>query len=112
MQIAVDTEHHLIVHHEVTNVGSDRSQLSSTTTAAKEVLGVDRLEAVADRGYFNGEEIKACGDAGMASEGLLGEPKSFSHGQDPKETLPIRSRCDAAITSMLCVTSDIVAAST
>src|SRR5215813_8708649 len=65
VQIAVDTEHHLIVHHEVTNVGSDRSQLSSTAAATKEVLGVDRLEAVADRGYFNGEEIKACDDAGI-----------------------------------------------
>jgi hypothetical protein len=50
VQIAVDTEHHLIVHHEVTNVGSDRSQLASTATAAKVVLGVDTLEAVADRG--------------------------------------------------------------
>jgi transposase len=63
VQVAVETEHHLIVHHEVTNVGSDRSQLASTATAAKEVLGVETLEAVADRGYFNGEEIKACDDA-------------------------------------------------
>jgi transposase len=65
VQIAVDTEHHLIVHHEVTNVGTDRGQLASTATAAKEALGVDKLEAVADRGYFNGEEIKACDDAGI-----------------------------------------------
>jgi transposase len=65
VQVAVETEHHLIVHHEVTNVGSDRSQLASTATAAKEALGVQTLEAVADRGYFNGEEIKACDDAGI-----------------------------------------------
>ena len=65
VQTAVDTEHHLIVHHEVTNVGSDRSQLANTAKATKEVLGVDRLEAVADRGYFNGEEIKECDDAGI-----------------------------------------------
>ena len=65
VQTAVDTENHLIVHHEVTNVGSDRSQLTSTAKAAKEVLGTDELEAVADRGYFNGEEIKACDDAGI-----------------------------------------------
>jgi hypothetical protein len=65
VQIAVDTEHHLIVHHEVTNVGTDRAQLASTATAAKEALGVDKLEAVADRGYFNGAEIKACDDAGI-----------------------------------------------
>src|SRR5262249_56804248 len=59
VQIAVDTEHHLIVHHEVRNVGTDRAQLASTATAAKEALGVDKLEAVADRGYFiNGEAVK------------------------------------------------------
>jgi hypothetical protein len=51
VQTAVDTEHHLIVHHEVTNVGSDRSQLANSAKATKEVLGLDKLEAVADRGY-------------------------------------------------------------
>jgi transposase len=65
VQTATETEHHLIVHHEVTNVGSDRSQLTTTAKAAKEVLQVDTLEAVADRGYYNGEEIKACDDAGI-----------------------------------------------
>ncbi len=65
VQTAVETEYHLIVHHEVTNVGSDRSQLANAAKAAKEVLGVDKLEAVADRGYFHGEEIKMCADAGI-----------------------------------------------
>jgi transposase len=65
VQTAVDTENHLIVAHEVTNVGSDRSQLAHTAQAAKEALKVEKLEAVADRGYFNGEEIKACEDAGI-----------------------------------------------
>jgi transposase len=63
VQIAVDTEHHLIVTHEVTNRGSDRAQLA---TQAKDVLGVEELEAVADRGYFSGEEILACHEAGIA----------------------------------------------
>jgi len=49
VQTAVDTEHHLIVAHEVTNVGSDRSQLTNTATAAKEALEVDKLEAVRGR---------------------------------------------------------------
>jgi transposase len=66
VQVAVDTEHHLIVTHEVTNVGSDRAQLANIASRAKEVLGVDELEAVADRGYFNGEEILACDKAGIA----------------------------------------------
>jgi transposase len=65
VQVAVDTEHHLIVTHEVTNVGSDRSQLASVAKDAKAVLRVDKLEAVADRGYFNGEEILACDRAGI-----------------------------------------------
>ena len=65
VQVAVETQHHLIIAHEVTNVGSDRSQLADTAKAAKEVLQVEELEAVADRGYFNGEEIKECDDAGI-----------------------------------------------
>ena len=60
VQVAVDTEHHLIVTHEVTNTGSDRSQLANIGLQAKEALGVDHLDAVADRGYFSGNEILAC----------------------------------------------------
>ena len=66
VQVAVDTKHHLIVTHEVTNSGSDRAQLANIASQAKKVLGVDKLEAVADRGYFSGEEILACDKAGIA----------------------------------------------
>jgi transposase len=65
VQVAVDTEHHLIVTHEVTNVGSDRSQLARVAKEAKATLRTDTLDAVADRGYFNGEEILACDQAGI-----------------------------------------------
>jgi transposase len=65
VQVAVDTEHHLIITHEVTNDGTDRSQLSHVANETKAVLGVDKLDAVADRGYFNGEEIRACEEAGI-----------------------------------------------
>jgi hypothetical protein len=51
VQVAVDTQHHLIVTHEVTNTGSDRSQLATMATQAKDVLCADHLDAVADRGY-------------------------------------------------------------
>ena len=53
VQVAVDTQHHLIVTHEVTNTGSDRSQLANIASQAKEVLGADHLDVVADRGYFD-----------------------------------------------------------
>ena len=65
VQIAVETKHHLIIAHEVINEGSDRAQLSPMAKAAKAVLGVEKLDAVADRGYFSGEEILACDDAGV-----------------------------------------------
>jgi len=66
VQIAVDTQHHLIVAHEVTNVGTDRRQLSNMAEQACAEMGVEKLEAVADRGYYEGEEIKACEDAGIS----------------------------------------------
>jgi hypothetical protein len=65
VQSAVDTKHHLIVAHEVTNVGSDRSQLSHMTERARAAIGSETIEAVADRGYYSGEEILACEEAGI-----------------------------------------------
>jgi transposase len=65
VQTAVDTEHHLIVAHEVTNVGNDTAHLANTAKAAKAALHVDELEAVTDRGYFDSEEILACDQAGI-----------------------------------------------
>ncbi len=57
VQTAVDTQHHLIVAHEVTNVGSDRDQLSSMAKQAREAMASDTLSVVADRGYFKSEQI-------------------------------------------------------
>jgi transposase/macrodomain Ter protein organizer (MatP/YcbG family) len=66
VQVAVDTDHHLIIAHEVTNTGSDRAQLANIASRAKDAIGIDKLEAVADRGYYSGEEILACHKAGIA----------------------------------------------
>lgn len=60
VQISVDAKHKLIVDHEVTNECNDMRQLSCMALRAKEVLGVESLEVVADRGYYNGEEIRDC----------------------------------------------------
>lgn len=65
LQAAVDAEHHLIVAHEVTNVGHDRTQLASMAKQARDALGTEQLTALADRGYFKGEEILACEEAGI-----------------------------------------------
>jgi hypothetical protein len=72
VQTAVDTKNHLIVAHEVTNNGSDRSQLSAIALAARDAMGKRRLKAIADRGYYNGMQLKACDDSG--SEALVPKP--------------------------------------
>jgi len=65
VQSAVDTKHHLIVAHEVTNVGTDRAQLAHMAKRTKAALGVNELDVVADRGYFSGDEILDCHKAGI-----------------------------------------------
>src|SRR5512135_3004973 len=65
VQVAVDTEHHLIITHEVTNVGSDRAQLSNMAKKTKATLETTNLDVIADRGYFSGEEILECDKAGI-----------------------------------------------
>jgi len=65
VQAAVDAKHHLIVTHEVTNEGNDRAQLTKMATAARDEMGKTKMQAVADRGYFNSNEIKATLEAGI-----------------------------------------------
>jgi len=65
VQTAVDTKHHLIVTHAVTNVGTDRSQLAHVAKEAKATLATESLDVVADRGYFSSAEILACEEAGI-----------------------------------------------
>lgn len=67
VQTAVDTKNHLIVAHEVTNNGSDRSALSALAVAARDAMGKRRLKVIADRGYYNSAQLKACEDAAIAA---------------------------------------------
>ncbi|GAA0569070.1 IS1182 family transposase [Halomonas salifodinae] len=86
VQTAVDNRHHLIIAHEVTNVGSDRSQLSRMANQARDASGIKDLTVVADRGYFKGEEILECHKAGITT--YLPKPKTSSSqakGMFPRE---------------------------
>lgn len=67
VQSVVDIESHLIVTHEVTNIGSDRAQLTVMGQAAKDVLDVEKINVVADRGYFSSKEILASHTAGITA---------------------------------------------
>jgi hypothetical protein len=74
VQVAVDTLHHLIVAHEVTNVGSDRAQLAHMAKETKATQEAANLDVIADRGYFSGEEILECDKAGITV--TLSKPKT------------------------------------
>jgi hypothetical protein len=65
VQMAVDAEHHLIVAHEVTNVGSDRGQLTSMGQKALDATGCEEITVLADRGYYSGDEVLACEGTGV-----------------------------------------------
>jgi hypothetical protein len=65
VQMAVEAEHHLIVAHEVTNVGNDRTQLLAMGRQAQDVMACEEVTALADRGYFNGDEVLACEGTGV-----------------------------------------------
>ena len=80
VQAAADTKHHLIVAHKVTNIGNDRSQLSPMSKRTKDVLETDELEVVADRGYYSGEEILTCAQAGIT----VTLPKPMTSGNRSK----------------------------
>lgn len=80
VQSVVDTESHLIITHEVTNTGSDRAQLTAMAQAAKDVLEVDKIDVVADRGYFSSKEILASHTAGITAT----MPKTNTSGNHKK----------------------------
>ncbi|HET9245789.1 MAG TPA: IS1182 family transposase, partial [Xanthobacteraceae bacterium] len=80
VQTAVDTKHHLIVAHEVTNVGHDRTHLCAMAQQARSATATEDLTVVADRGYFNGPEILDCDQAGMTP--LLPKPLTSNSKAD------------------------------
>ena len=92
VQVAVDTKHHLIVAHEVTNATSDGQQLSKMAQPAREAMDKPRLRAYADLGYFNGPQIKNCDDSGIVP--FVPKPMTARSGRSPtsafRESPPVR----------------------
>jgi transposase len=104
VQTAVDAEHHLIVAHEVTNVGNDRGQLATMAKQAQAAMDRKDLEVIADRGYFKGEQILACQNAGVTpfvpkpltsgstAEGRFGKPDFAYSANDNTYRCPAGER--------------------
>jgi len=112
VQTAVDAQHHLIVAHEVTNIGNDRSQLSSMAKQASTAMGAEDLTVVADRGYFKGEEILECQKVGITAlvpkpltsgskaEGRFGKQDFIYEAQDDEYRCPAGQRLIKRFTSI------------
>jgi hypothetical protein len=86
VQIAVDAEHHLIVAHEVTNIGTDRAQLAFMGRKALEAIEYEEVTVLADRGYYSGEEVLACEGTGV----LPRVPKTLTSGNDKRGLFTVR----------------------
>jgi len=85
VQAAVDDKYNLIVASEVVNDSSDVGQLHAMAKAAKQAVGAQTLEALADEGYYSSTELKACEDSAIiayvpvpASNGRLEKQGRFS----------------------------------
>ena len=112
VQTAVDAQHHLIVAHEVTNVGNDRGQLATMAKQARAAMGHKDLEVIADRGYYKGEEILACQTAGMTpfvpkpltsgskAEGRFGKQEFVYVADDDTYRCPAGERLTSRFTSV------------
>jgi transposase len=77
VQTAVDTKHHMIVAHEVTNVGHDRDQLSPMSHQTRDAIDEEDLTVLADRGYYKGEQILDCEQAGIKT--LVPKPQTSNN---------------------------------
>jgi hypothetical protein len=104
VQAALDTQHHLIVAHEVTNVGPDRHHLAPMASQAKAAMGAEGLTVLADRGDYAGEEILACDQAGITplvpkpltapakAEGRFGKQDFVYEPEDDTDRCPAGER--------------------
>jgi transposase len=104
VQTAVEAKTHLIVTHEVTNVGNDRGHLATMANQAREAMGTEELTVIADRGYFSGDEILACDQAGMTpfvpkplnsnskADGRFGKPDFIYVASDDEYRCPAGQR--------------------
>jgi transposase len=101
VQASVEANHHLIVAHEVTNIGSDRGHLTPMADQTKAAMGADALEVLADRGYFSSEQVRACEALGVTP--YVPKPRTSSakadgrFGKDDFVYLPAENayRCPA-----------------
>jgi transposase len=104
VQTAVEAKNHLIVSHEVTNVGNDRGHLATMANQARAAMGTEELTVIADRGYFSGDEILACDQAGIIpfvpkplnsnskAEGRFGKPDFIYIASDDEYRCPAGQR--------------------
>jgi transposase len=110
VQTAVDSKHHLVIAHEVTNVGHDRAALASMAELARDASGLKSLTVVADRGYFDGEEIRACElkgittyipkplTSGAKAEGRFGKQDFVYVAEDDEYRCPAGERASRRFT--------------
>jgi len=85
---AVDTESHMVVEYDVSNSASDAKALRPVASAAKEALGVEKLKATADKGFYDASEVARCVEEGITP--YVPRPDSYARGRGPRSGVPTR----------------------
>jgi hypothetical protein len=102
VQATIDSKHNLIVDIEATNDTDDHFQLAKMSKQAKDILGVDKLEVLADKGYYNEDEIKDCVDNGMTPYVPQPEDKVFKSGVPAPEFAASKFKYDKDSDTYIC----------
>lgn len=67
VQTAVDSKNHLVVAVDIADSPLDKDQLFPMALKAKREFGVERLQVVADRGYYSAKQFKQCAEHGITA---------------------------------------------
>ena len=64
IQATVDEQNALVIDQYVTNAPTDQGELSNATERAQKILSNNDLTVLADKGYYNGQDLEKCFDIG------------------------------------------------
>ena len=87
VQITVDAKHKLVPDFEVITDPNDLGQLDDMALRTKEIFGVDKLEVLADKGYYRTEDLKLCAENGITP---YVSKQTYSNGTGEREFYPDR----------------------
>lgn len=105
VQTVVDNKHSLIVDCNVINNPTDHGQLSEMSKRAKKVFGVDSLKVLADKGYYDANDLKICEKENITT---YVSKQVFSNSTGEREFYPDRFEYDKEKNVYICPAGQVL----